>query len=99
MLPTFPMLPVLLVPGSRERLSRATRGMAKSLCRHRRGTARYKDAVDYYAWKLEQRYARTAGFKAAALLHDAFAMSVVVLQLLRVSHAIGAASAGRRWGP
>jgi hypothetical protein len=94
LLPIFP-LPVL---GSRERLSRVTRSMAKSLCSHRRGTARYRDAVDFYAWKLEQRYARTAGYQAAALLHDAFFTYVALLQLLRLSHALGALPTSRRWG-
>ena len=97
MLPIFP-LPVMLVPGSRERLSRVTRSMATSLCSHRRGSPRYHDAVEYYSWKLEQRYARTAGFKVASLLHDSFFTYVALLQLLRLSHALSALSTGRRWG-
>lgn len=58
-----------------------------------KGTKRYRQFVEYYAWKLQKRNARNVGVRVAGGLSELAAMWLLARQLLRVLAALHAALA------
>lgn len=68
----------------KDHLARAASSMAVTLCEPYRHSKRYKQMVEYYSWKLENRYQRNIAYKGFAVCHDAVVCWALAFQLLRM---------------